>query len=50
MFEVNDLSIKVKDKYLIKNLSLILNKVEKSAIIVEEGNVKSSLLKSILGM
>lgn len=50
MFEVKDLSIKIKNRYLIKNLSLVLNKKDKLAIIGEEGNGKSTLLKSLLGI
>lgn len=50
MFEVKNLSIKIKDRYLIKNLSFILNKKDKLAIIGEEGNGKSTLLKSLLGI
>ena len=50
MFEVKNLSIKIQDRYLIKNLSLILNKDDKLAIIGEEGNGKSTLLKAMLGM
>lgn len=50
MLEINNLSIKVQDRYLIKNLSLTLNAGDKLAIIGEEGNGKSTLLKSILGI
>lgn len=50
MFEVNNLSIKIKDRYLIKDLSFVLNKGDKLAVIGEEGNGKSTLLKSILGI
>lgn len=50
MFEIKDLSIKVKDRYLIKGLNLVLNKGDKLAIIGEEGNGKSTLLKVILGL
>lgn len=50
MFEVNNLTIKIKDRYLIKDLNLILNKNDKLAIIGEEGNGKSTLLKCILGI
>lgn len=50
MFEVRDLNIKIKDRYLVKNLSLVLNKKDKLAIIGEEGNGKSTLLKSLLGI
>ena len=34
MFEIRDLSIKVKDRYLIKGLNLILDKGDKLAIIM----------------
>jgi len=50
MLEIKDLSISINDRYLIKNLSLVLNKGDKLAIIGEEGNGKSTLLKSILGI
>lgn len=50
MFEVKDLNIKIKNRYFIKDLSLVLNKKDKLAIIGEEGNGKSTLLKSILGI
>ena len=50
MFEINDLSIFIDDRYLIKNLNLVLNKGDKLAIIGEEGNGKSTLLKSIIGI
>lgn len=50
MFEIKDLSILLNDRYLVKDLSLVLNKGDKLAIIGEEGNGKSTLLKSILGL
>lgn len=50
MLEINDLTISINDRYLIKNLNLILNKGDKLAIIGEEGNGKTTLLKSILGI
>lgn len=50
MFEVNNFSISVDNRYLIKNLSFVLNKKDKCAIIGEEGNGKSTLLKGILGI
>ena len=49
MFETKNLSISVSDRYLIKDLNLSLNKKDKLGIIGEEGNGKSTLLKSILG-
>ena len=50
MLEINNLSMKVNNKYIIKDLSLILNKKDKLAVIGEEGNGKSTLLKTILGI
>lgn len=47
MLEIKDLSIIVNLKFLIKNLSFSLNKGDKLAIIGEEGNGKSTLLKII---
>ncbi len=49
MLEIKDLSISINDRYLIKGLDLVLNKKDKLAIIGEEGNGKSTLLKVILG-
>ena len=48
MLEIKNLSIIVKDKYLIKNLSFTLNKNDKLGIIGEEGNGKSTLLKCVI--
>ena len=50
MLEINNLSIKVNNKYIIKDLSVILNKKDKLAVIGEEGNGKSTFLKAILGI
>jgi len=50
MVEISNLSISIKDRFLIKNLSLTLNQNDKLAIIGEEGNGKSTLLKGILGI
>ena len=50
MLEIKDFSISINDRYLIKNLNLVLNKGDKLAVIGEEGNGKSTLLKSILGI
>ena len=50
MLEIKDLNISINDRYLIKNLDLVLNNGDKLAIIGEEGNGKSTLLKSILGI
>lgn len=50
MLEIKNLSISICDRYLVKNLNLVLNSSDKLAIIGEEGNGKSTLLKSILGI
>ena len=50
MLEISNLTIKIKDRYIVKDLSLVLNKNDKLAIIGEEGNGKSTLLKCILGI
>ncbi len=50
MLEIKDLTIEVNDRFLVKNLSFTLNKNDKLAIIGEEGNGKSTLLKCILGI
>ena len=50
MLEINKLTISINDRYLIKNLNLVLNSGDKLAIIGEEGNGKSTLLKSRLGI
>lgn len=50
MLEIKDLTISIYDRYLIKNLNLVLNKGDKLAIIGEEGNGKTTLLKSILSI
>ncbi len=50
MLEVKNLSIIVEDRFLVKDLSLTLNKGDKLAIIGEEGNGKSTLLKVIMGV
>ncbi len=49
MFEIKNMDIYMYPRYLIKNLSLTLNRGDKLAIIGEEGNGKSTLLKAILG-
>lgn len=49
MLEINNLNVKIQDRYLIKNLSLKLGIGDKLAIIGEEGNGKSTLLKCIIG-
>lgn len=48
MFETKNIGIFTNSKYLIKNLSFTLNKGDKLAIIGEEGNGKSTLLKALL--
>ena len=50
MLEIKDLSVSIDDRYLVKDLKLVLNKGDKLAIIGEEGNGKSTLLKVILGI
>lgn len=50
MLEIKNVSISINDRYIIKNLNLVLNNGDKLAIIGEEGNGKSTLLKSILGI
>ena len=50
MFEIKNMDIYIYPRYLIKNLSLTLNKGDKLAIIGEEGNGKSTLLKAMLGI
>ena len=50
MFEIKNLSIQIHNQYFIRNLSLTLNAGDKLAIIGEEGNGKSTLLKVILGI
>lgn len=50
MLEIRNLTIKIEDRYLVKDLSFTLNNGDKLAIIGEEGNGKSTLLKAILGI
>jgi len=50
MLEIKDLTISINDYRIINNLNLTLNQGDKLAIIGEEGNGKSTLLKSILGI
>jgi ATPase subunit of ABC transporter with duplicated ATPase domains len=47
MLEVKDLQITINDKIIIKNLNFVLNKNDRLAIIGEEGNGKTSLIKAI---
>lgn len=48
MLEINHLTIRVEDRILIRDLHLVLNAQDKCAIIGEEGNGKSTLLKAIM--
>lgn len=48
MLEINNLTILIDDHLLVDKLSLTLNKGDKLAIIGEEGNGKSTLLKAII--
>ncbi len=50
MLEVNNVDILVSSRFLVKSLTFSLNKGDKLAIIGEEGNGKSTLLKSLLGI
>lgn len=50
MLEIKNLIILVGTRYLIKNLSFNLNENDKLAIIGEEGDGKSTLLKSLIGI
>lgn len=50
MFEVKNLTIVQNDKTIIENLSFTLNKNDKLAVIGEEGNGKSTFIKSLLGI
>lgn len=43
MLEVKNLSIKIKDRYFVKDLSFVLNPKDKLAIIGEEGNGKATV-------
>lgn len=50
MLEINKLTIVIDDKTFVDDLNLVLNKQDKLAIIGEEGNGKSTLLKSLVGI
>lgn len=50
MMNLKNVDIKISTHYLVKGLSLTLNKGDKLAIIGEEGNGKSTLLKALLGV
>ena len=49
MLELNNINIKKRDnnQMLLKDFNLLLNKNDKCAIIGEEGNGKSTLLKAL---
>ena len=49
MLEINNLKIEIDNKVIIEGLNLVVNKDDKLAIIGEEGNGKSTLLKAIVG-
>ena len=49
MLEIRNLSIRVNGKEICNNFSAYLNATDKLAIIGEEGNGKSTLLKVLLG-
>jgi len=49
MLEIKNVDVMISTRYIVKSLSFTLNKKDKLAIIGEEGNGKSTLLKSILG-
>lgn len=48
MLEIKNMSIMIGTRYLVKSLNLTLNNGDKLAIIGEEGNGKSSILKAII--
>ncbi len=48
MLEVNEISIMIHTRYLVQSLSFTLNQKDKLAIIGEEGNGKSTLLKCLM--
>lgn len=50
MFEVNNVDIMISTRNLVHSLSFTLNKGDKLAIIGEEGNGKTTLLKSLFGI
>ena len=50
MIEIKNLTIKTKDKYIVKKLSITINQNDKLAIIGEEGNGKTTLLKTLIGI
>lgn len=48
MLEINNLNITVKDRKYLENFNLVLNDNDKAALIGEEGNGKSTLIKTII--
>ncbi len=50
MIKVRNLSVTIGTREIIKDLNITLKKGDKMAIIGEEGNGKSTLIKAILGM
>ncbi len=50
MLEVKNLDIIISTRYVIRDLSFTLQKGDKLAVIGEEGNGKSTLLKAIMGL
>lgn len=50
MLDIKNVDIIVSTRYLVKNLNLTLNLGDKCAIIGEEGNGKSTLIKCLLGI
>lgn len=50
MLEAKNIDIIISTKYLIRSLSLTLKKGDKLAVIGEEGNGKSTLLRSLIGL
>lgn len=50
MLELKDVTIAINDKVMIAHLNLALHDTDKLAIIGEEGNGKSTLMKAIMGI
>lgn len=48
MLEINNLNISIKDRKYLENFNLVLGSLDKAAIIGEEGNGKSTLIKTII--